>query len=60
MAGHDSSQPTRSWTAPVKAPFRWPNSSDSMRVGDRAERLRVWNAPPSVAVNASRSGSNGT
>src|SRR6266478_3906533 len=32
-----SSQPARSWRAPVKAPRRWPNSSDSMRVGEVAE-----------------------
>ena len=38
-SGHISSQPLRSATAPVKAPRRWPNSSDSTSVGDSAEIL---------------------
>src|SRR5437762_2356608 len=41
-----SSQPARSWRAPVKAPRRWPNSSDSMRVGERAERWSGWKRSP--------------
>src|ERR1035438_7814408 len=38
-SGQVSSHPLRSATAPVKAPRRWPNSSDSTRVGERAEIL---------------------
>ena len=37
--GQVSSQPARSSRAPVNAPRRWPNSSDSISVGDRAERF---------------------
>ena len=41
---HDSRKPSRSAAAPVKAPLRWPNSSDSISVGESAERLTATNA----------------
>ena len=57
--GHASSQPMRSWTAPVNAPLRWPNNSDSISVGDSADTFSAWNAPSRVAAKVSRSGSKG-
>ena len=40
-----SNRPFRRPSAPVKAPFSWPNSSDSIRVGESVEQLRVTNGP---------------
>src|SRR5438132_273530 len=40
-----SSRPARAATAPVKAPFSYPNSSDSSSASGRAAQLRATNGP---------------
>ena len=41
-----SNRPLRSLSAPVKAPFSWPKSSDSSRLVDRAAQLMGRNGMP--------------
>jgi hypothetical protein len=57
--GQTSSQPEWSDTAPVNAPRRWPNSSDSIRVGDSADRFSGKNDSAQLSRNVPASGSNG-
>jgi len=40
-----SKRPGLLCAAPVKAPFSWPNNSDSMRDGDKVAQLRVTKGP---------------
>ena len=40
-----SKRPGLGLSAPVKAPFSWPNSSDSTRVSGRAAQLRAMKGP---------------
>ena len=57
--GHASSQPARSSSAPVKAPRRWPKSSDSMSVGESADRFSGEERAGGSPANALRLPSNG-
>ena len=57
-SGHTSSQPARSWRAPVNAPRLWPNNSASTRLTDRADTFRGRNRSPVSWANRCATGSN--
>ena len=50
----------RSSSAPVNAPRRCPNSSDSIRVGESAERFTAWKHVEKSSSKQWRSASKGT
>ena len=52
-----SNRPALLWNAPVKAPFTWPNSSDSSSVSGIAAQFtttngRSWRSPPAWIARA--------
>ena len=49
-----SNLPTRRATAPVKAPFSWPNSSDSSRLSGIAAQLRATKGPRARRLRSCR------
>jgi hypothetical protein len=47
-----SNRPTRSWVAPVNAPFTWPNSSLSNSVSTIAEQLQTANRRAATGLSS--------